>query len=118
MFGPDRGFRAPVNVTLFHADWENNGPIIASPSRSRSAVAALQGSVGEGGSRIPAVGRGVPPRRRPGRAPEITAEQQADHDQAKERGRLGESERVLDPLTQLQAPHIDRGQEHDQCHRN
>ncbi len=27
----------PVNVTLFHADCENNGPIMARPSKSQSA---------------------------------------------------------------------------------
>ena len=43
----------PVNVTLFHADWENNGPIIASPARAASAVPPSTGRSGKAGSRDP-----------------------------------------------------------------
>src|SRR5271166_3972022 len=36
----------PVNVTLFQADWEKSGPIIASPNKNRSAVGPSSGRSG------------------------------------------------------------------------
>ena len=115
---PGSRISPPVKVTLFQADCENSGPIMARPSKRSSADAPSNGGPGKAVSASQPLAGAFHHDDVQAAHFAFGPSKQAHHDQPEEGRRLGERERVLDPLPKPQAPHVHRGEQNDQRHRN